>query len=209
MNGLLLSFEGLDGCGKSTQLERAKSWLEARGMAVSTYREPGGSAIGEAIRALLLNPAHTAMAGETELLLYTAARVQLLKERVLPDLESGRVVLLDRFADSTTAYQGYGRRLNLDLVESLNAQVRALAWPLVTLWLDLPMETALSRCAGEDRLEQSGQDFFQRVAAGYATLAAREPDRVRRVDATGGADDVFLRIEVELNRLVEGRKDGA
>lgn len=209
MKGVLISFEGLDGCGKSTQLERSKAWLEARGHRVATYREPGGSAIGEAIRALLLDPVHTAMAPETELMLYTAARVQLLKERVLPDLDAGRVVLLDRFADSTSAYQGFGRRLDLDLVEAMHTQVRALAWPTLTLWLDLPVDLALSRCAGEDRLERSGRDFFLRVAEGYGSLATRDPGRVRRVDATGNPEEVFQRVEWELNRLEQGRKEGA
>jgi dTMP kinase len=143
MKGLLLSFEGLDGCGKSTQLRLAADWLRARGEDPAVYREPGGSTVSEAIRAILLDTAHTAMAGETELLLYTAARVQLLRERVLPDLAAGRIVLLDRFADSTTAYQGHGRGLPLDLVEDLNAQVRRLAWPRRTWWLDLPVRTAL------------------------------------------------------------------
>jgi len=207
VTGLLFSFEGLDGSGKSTQLHRVQAWLEARGHQVRSYREPGGSAISEAIRALLLDPTHTAMAGETELLLYTAARVQLLKERVLPDLQAGRVVLLDRFADSTTAYQGHGRRLSLDLVEALNAQVRALAWPLRTWWLDLPVELSMSRCAGEDRLERSGRDFFDRVAAGYAALAAQDPQRLCRIAALGSSDEVFQRIEDDLTRLFAGRKD--
>jgi len=207
VRGLLLTFEGVDGCGKSTQLGLTRGWLAARGVAASAYREPGGSRLSEAIRDLLLDPAHTAMAGETELLLYTAARVQLLRERILPDLEAGRVVLLDRFADSTTAYQGHGRRLSPDLVEALTAQVRALAWPDRTWWLDLPVDAALSRCGGEDRLERAGADFFARVAEGYRRIAAAEPGRVRRVDASGAPAEVFARIEPELARLLAGRKD--
>ena len=207
MSGLLISFEGLDGTGKTTQLCLAEHWLRERGLEVAGYREPGGSRLSEAIRALLLDPAHTALAGETELLLYTAARVQLLVERVLPDLAAGRVVLLDRFADSTTAYQGYGRQLPMEWVTALNAQVRRLAWPARTFWLDLPAARALGRCTGQDRLEQSGADFFARVAEGYRLVQAAEPDRVMRVDATGTPGEVFARIEPELSRLLAGRKE--
>jgi dTMP kinase len=209
VRGLLLSFEGLDGTGKSTQLRLTADWLRSRGHQVAIYREPGGSGISEAIRALLLDPAHTAMAGETELLLYTAARVQLLRERVLPDLEAGRTVLLDRFADSTTAYQGHGRGLPLELVAELNALVRRLAWPRRTFWLDLPVAEALARCGGHDRLEQAGADFFARVAEGYGLIHAAEPGRVARIDAAGAPAEVFARIEAELARLPAGGKEFA
>lgn len=207
MSGRLFSFEGLDGCGKSTQLKRVESRLREQGLRVRSFREPGGSRISEAVRGLLLDPSHTAMAGETELLLYTAARVQLLKESVLPALEAGEVVLLDRFADSTTAYQGHGRRLPLETVRTLNGLVRALAWPERTWWLDLDPATALARTGGQDRMERAGLEFFQRVAAGYGALQLEEPERVLRVDATGSPDDVFQRIESDLIRLFPGRKD--
>jgi len=193
--GRLLSFEGLDGCGKGTQLDRVEAWLRERGHLVERFREPGGSAVSEAIRAILLDPAHEALAGETELLLFTAARVQLLKERVLPALAQGRVVLLDRFADSTTAYQGHGRRLPLGMVEALNQLVRSLAWPERTFWLDLDPAVAL--------------DFFRRVREGYAELAAAEPLRIVRVDAAGTPEVVFARLEPELARLFAGRKDAS
>jgi dTMP kinase len=205
--GRLLSFEGLDGCGKGTQLDGVECWLRERGHVVERFREPGGSAVSEAIRSILLDPAHEALAGETELLLFTAARVQLLKERVLPALARGRVVLLDRFADSTTAYQGYGRRLPLGMVESLNQLVRALAWPERTFWLDLDPALALARAGATDRMERAGLDFFRRVREGYLALAEAEPARVQRVDASGTPEDVFARMEPELTRLFAGRKD--
>jgi len=205
--GRLLSFEGLDGCGKGTQLDRVEAWLRERGHLVERYREPGGGAVSEAIRAILLDPAHEALAGETELLLFTAARVQLLKERVLPALARGRVVLLDRFADSTTAYQGHGRRLPLGMVEALNQLVRTLAWPERTFWLDLDPALALARAGATDRMERAGLDFFRRVRDGYAELAAAEPFRIVRVDAAGAPDEVFARLEPELTRLFAGRKD--
>jgi len=207
VNGRLLSLEGLDGCGKSTQLRRVEAWLLERGWRVACFREPGGSRISEAVRGLLLDPAHTAMAGETELLLYTAARIQLLKERVLPALVEGQIVLLDRFADSTTAYQGHGRRLPLETVRTLNGLVRELAWPERTWWLDLPAAAALARTGGRDRMERAGLEFFQRVAAGYQTICRDEPARVLRVDADGSPADVFQRIETDLLRLFPGRRD--
>lgn len=207
MRGMLLSFEGLDGCGKTTQLRRVESWLREQGRPVLSFREPGGSIISEAVRQLLLDPTHTAMAGETELLLYTAARVQLLKEKVLPALAAGTTVLLDRFADSTTAYQGHGRELPLGIVRTLNELVRSLAWPDRTWWLDLDPALSLARTGGEDRMERAGLAFFQRVAAGYRAIHEEEPSRVLRVDASGTPDDIFHHIELDLLRLFAGRKD--
>lgn len=203
MNGLLLSLEGVDGCGKSTQIERLKSWLEERGRPVSVYREPGGEPVAERIRGLLLDSRNEELCEESELLLYTAARLQLLKRRVLPDLEAGRTVLLDRFADSTTAYQGHGRGLPLETVERINGLVKLMAWPDRTWWLDLDPAVALGRCGGTDRMESAGTAFFERVRAGYAAVAAAEPDRVLRVDAARGVDDIFAGLVADLERLLE------
>lgn len=204
--GLLLSFEGTDGCGKSTQIRLLQQWLERRGHPVAVFREPGGSVISEAIRTILLDRAHTAMAPETELLLYTASRLQLLREQVLPALAAGRVVILDRFADSTTAYQGHGRGLPLDWVERLNGLVRSLAWPVRTWWLDLDPAAGLARTAGRgapDRLEAERIDFFQAVRAGYARVQAAEPERVIRLDATLEVGELARLIQLDLARLLE------
>jgi dTMP kinase len=197
--GLLLSFEGTDGCGKSTQIRLLARWLEGRGHSVAVFREPGGAVIPEAIRAILLDPAHTGMAPETELLLYTASRIQLLRERVLPALEEGRVVILDRFADSTTAYQGHGRGLPLFLVERMNELVRSLAWPRRTWWLDLDPAAGLARTTGRgapDRMEAERIEFFQAVRAGYASVQQAEPERVIKLDAEAAVTELARLIQL-------------
>ncbi len=205
--GLLLSFEGTDGTGKTTQIALLEEWLRAQGHATSVFREPGGSVISEAIRAILLDPAHTAMAPETELLLYTASRLQLLRERVLPARAEGRVVILDRFADSTTAYQGHGRGLSLEWVERLNSLVRSLAWPRRTWWLDLDPAAALARTATRggrpDRLEGERLEFFQAVREGYRQIAASEPERVIKLDAGLAVNEISRRIRDDVAGLLQ------
>jgi dTMP kinase len=207
MSGLLLSLEGVDGSGKSTQLARLGDWLTGQGETVTSYREPGGEPLAERIRTLLLDPGSEGLCDESELLLYTASRLQLLQARVLPDLAAGKVVLLDRFADSTTAYQGFGRGLPLASVELLNGLVRRRAWPRRTWWLDLDPAVARARSGGADRMERAGDEFFVRVRAGYAAIAAAEPERVRRIDAGGSVEEVFAVIRGDLEILLRQRKE--
>ncbi len=194
----LFSFEGIDGCGKSTQIRLLAESLQEQGHVVQVYREPGGSRVSEAIRATLLDPELSELCPHTELLLYTASRMQLLHEKVLPDLRAGHVVLLDRFADSTTAYQGHGRRLPLESVRQLNALVREVAWPRRTWWLDLSPEESLRRARGRndapDRMEAQQKDFFERVGEGYAQLADEEPGRILRLDASGSVGQIAGKI---------------
>lgn len=183
--GLLLSFEGPEGAGKSTQLARLAARLRDAGYAVTQSREPGGTALGGCIRELLLSPGH-APQPMAELFLLLASRAQLCGEVLRPALGRGEVVLLDRFTDSTLAYQGAGRGLPLDMLRALNAQATGGLVPSLTLLLDIPAEAGLRRAAGRgvpDRLEAGGLAFHQRVRAGFLDLAAAEPQRIAVLDA--------------------------
>jgi len=201
--GVFVTFEGGEGTGKSTQIRMLAARLEAAGLLVRTLREPGGTRVGELVRELLLDPAHGAMTARAELLLYEASRAQLVGEVIEPALSAGETVLCDRFADSTVAYQGYGRGLPLDEVRALNAAATAGLVPDRTIVLDLDAEHGLARATGEgaDRLESEAAAFHERVRDGFRALAAEEPDRVRLVDATGTPDDVGARVAAALADL--------
>jgi dTMP kinase len=206
-----ITFEGIEGTGKSTQLERLRQRLEQRGKSVVTTREPGGTAIGEGLRALLLAPAEPPMHPTTELLLYAADRAQHLVEVIFPALEDGRIVLCDRYLDATLAYQGFARGLGFERVLELHRDSPLDQRPDRTLLLDLDPLAALSRAQQrnrelgteetEGRFEREQLDFHQRVRQGYLELARREPQRIRVVDATGTADAVARRVSRELGDL--------
>jgi dTMP kinase len=185
--GRLITFEGIDGSGKTTQIEKLSARLVQSGIPVRVLREPGGTAIGEAIRRILLDKAHTGMCMETELLLFAAARAQLVREVILPDLENGKWVICDRFLDSTAAYQGYGRQLDPDMIRSLNQLAVGGCWPDVTILLDLPVQAALARLLGrqdkQDRLDHESVAFMERTRQGYRQLAQADPDRIIVMDA--------------------------
>jgi dTMP kinase len=200
--GFFITFEGIEGSGKSTQLLALGRHLETRGYRVTTTREPGGCPIADAIRAILLAPINQVLLPRAELLLYAAARAQHIEEVIRPALEAGRVVLCDRFADATTAYQGGGRKLDADLVAQLNTIATAGLTPDLTLLLDYPVEPGLQRARrrneqdpllDEGRFELEELDFHQRVRTAYLALAADE-SRFRVVDATGAADLVAARV---------------
>ena len=183
-----ITFEGGEGCGKSSHMAWLTDVLESAGHTVLAVREPGSSPINEAIRVILLNPKNTEMAPLTELLLYEAARAQLVTETIRPALEAGHIVLCDRFFDSTTAYQGYGRGLDLDHIANLNLVATGGLIPDRTLVLDVPIEVGLSRASKglePDRLEQEDRAFHERVHEGFSAIAASEPDRVRMIDTSG------------------------
>ncbi|MBI2423508.1 MAG: dTMP kinase [Candidatus Hydrogenedentes bacterium] len=184
--GCFITLEGVEGCGKSTQLQHLKRFLEDRGVPVVLTREPGGTAISEAIRNLLLDPANTAMASETELLLYAAARAQHVSERIVPALLAGNFVLCDRFSDSTTAYQGYGRGLPLPTLASLHKIATQGCDPNLTLLLDLPAAQGLERArhrGRSDRIESEALAFHERVREGFLQIAAHSPKRITIIDA--------------------------
>lgn len=198
--GTFLSLEGIDGCGKSTQAALLAGRLEARGLEVVRLREPGGTAIGEKVRDILLDAGNRDMADECELLLYEASRAQLVREVIEPALARGAVVLCDRFYDSTTAYQAGGRGIDGDLVRRCNELGSCGVAPDATAVLDIEPAVALARATagGTDRLEAEGLRFQEAVRAEYLRLAGREPRRVRVVDALGTVDEVAARLDAAL-----------
>ena len=199
--GLFITVEGVDGCGKSTQAALIATALEAAGHDVLRLREPGGVAISEQIRTILLDPANGEMGDVCELLLYEAARAQLVHQVIKPALASGKTVICDRFYDSTTAYQAFADGLDRNMVPQANELAVDGCRPNLTFVFDLPVEDALRRRSGrgaEDRLELKGMEFQERVAAGFRAVAADEPDRVKLIDAGGSIAEVFSGVAAEL-----------
>ena len=203
MKGLFITFEGTEGCGKSTQIELLGKTLRVLGYRVHMLREPGGTPVGEEIRHTLKHSkANVAMTPETELLLVNASRAQLVRETIRPALAVGDVVLCDRFYDSTTAYQGHGRGLDLSLVKSVIDFAVGDTRPNLTLVLHVPPEISAERLLSRqsilpfirDRREEGDRNFFARVAKGYDAIAAAEPGRVHVVDGAGPIDIVCSRI---------------
>jgi dTMP kinase len=192
--GRLITVEGLDGAGKTTLAGGLVAALAERGLPVRALREPGGVELSERVRTLVQDPT-LRVVDRAEALLYAAARAQLVAERLVPELAAGAWVVLDRFVDSSLAYQGEGRGLGLDAVAALNAFATGGLRPDRTLLLRVARATGRARLAGRgaapDRLEAEDEGFFARVAAGYDALAAREPERVRVLDATGAPDEVL------------------
>ena len=215
MRGLLISFEGTEGGGKSTQAARLAERLRALGRVVRVLREPGGTAIGEEIRHTLKHSAgNHAMTPEAELLLMNASRAQLVREVIRPALAAGEVVVCDRFHDSTTAYQGYGRELDLAHVRSVLDFAIGDTRPDLTLWLRVPLELSEVRRAARlernpalrDRFEEADRAFFERVERGYEAIAAAEPQRVRAIDATRSIEEVAGEIWRHVEPLTQARE---
>lgn len=199
--GLFITVEGIDGCGKSTQARLIAAAFEAAGHDVLRLREPGGAKISEQIRAILLDPANAEMGDVCELLLYEAARAQLVHQVIRPALAVGKTVVCDRFYDSTTAYQAFADGLDRNMVSQANELAVDGCRPDLTLVFDLPVEDALRRRSGreaEDRLELKGLEFQERVAAGFRAVAADEPDRVKLIDAGESIAEVFSGVAAEL-----------
>ena len=201
--GLFVSFEGNEGSGKSTQISLLAERLRAEGHAVRTLREPGGTPIGEEIRHTLKHSAaNQAMTPEAELLLMNASRAQLVREVIRPALATGEIVLCDRFYDSTTAYQGYGRQLDLAMVKNIIDVAVGDTRPDLTLLFLIPQAVSEQRRLARqatlpfmrDRMEEADQSFFARVAKGYQAIAAAEPARVRPIDATGTVESLRATI---------------
>src|SRR4051812_35932794 len=199
-----ITFEGSEGSGKSTQAERLAARLQRCGVPGILTREPGGTLIGESIRELLqFAPHNSNMTPETELLLFEASRSQLVREVITPAVERGVCVIADRFSDSTTVYQGAARKLDREMIESLNAFAVGDCIPDITFVLDVDAATAESRMQREprkaDRMEQQPADFYDRVREGYRALAAGEPKRIVMVDGSGDVDDIEKQISARLS----------
>ena len=205
MRGIFISVEGPDGAGKTTQIERLKEYLAGKGYEVLITREPGGTVISEAVRALLLDPKHKEMKPETELLLYAAARAQLVGEVIGPAIEAGKAVISDRFVDSSVVYQGIARELGVETVYEVNRPAIGEYMPDVTFLLDLPAEVGIARKKDQaelDRMEQESLDFHRKVAEGYRTLAERDPERIKTIDATLPVDTICDMIKDKVQALL-------
>lgn len=204
MRGLFITLEGADGCGKSTQAAILADRIAATGREVVRLREPGGTAVSEKIRALVLDPENSEMAPECELLLFEASRAQLVRQVIEPALARGAVVVCDRFYDSTFAYQAAGRSLAEPTIRAANALGSCGVAPDRTLVLDMDTDAALSRATrdGADRMEAEGAAFQRHVREGYLRLVAEEPHRVRRVDAAGTVEEVTGRLADALADLL-------
>lgn len=194
---MFITLEGLDGSGKTTQFHPLVAWLESQGRRVLALREPGGTEIGERIRDVLHDHKHADMDARAELMLYCASRAQLMSARILPHLEAGGVVVCDRFADSTLAYQGYGRGLDVNFLRQLLHFVTRGRWPDLTLYFEIDSAVSLRRRAdgGEwNRMDAESEAFYRRVQVGYAELIAADPARWIRVDATQAPDAVGAEV---------------
>jgi dTMP kinase len=200
-----ITFEGSEGCGKTTQVQRLAARLERLGISYLVTREPGGTPIGETIRELLqFAPHNSAMTPETELLLFEASRSQLVRETIKPALKRGSCVIADRFFDSTTVYQGAARKLDREMVERLNAFVVGDCVPDITFVLDVDAATAAARMQKPrkaDRMEQQPAEFYERVREAYRQLVKREPNRVVLIDGSRKADE----IDSEISNMLASR----
>ncbi|MDO7908549.1 dTMP kinase [Paenibacillus sp. JX-17] len=202
--GKFITFEGGEGAGKTTMLQRLAGYFEDQHLPYILTREPGGIDISEQIRSIILNPAHTSMDGRTEALLYAAARRQHLVEKVEPALEEGSIVICDRFVDSSLVYQGFARGLGMEEVWSINQFAIDQRMPELTLYLDIEPEAGLARIAAHrghevDRLDMEGLDFHRKVREGYLLLASRYPERIKVVNA----DQSIEEVEADLIKQIE------
>jgi len=208
MKGVFITFEGVEGCGKTTQIERLHDYLRCQGYAVEVTREPGGTPIAETIRKVLLDTDNDTLAPVTELLLYEAARAQHVAERIRPALAAGAVVLCDRFADSTTAYQGAGRSLSFEEVNRLHQLATQGVWPDLTFLIDLPVNIGFQRVSlrgAVDRIEREAQAFHERVRQGFLELAHREPERITIVDGMHSVETVAGAIRARVDAFLAAR----
>ena len=208
--GFFLTLEGIDGCGKTTQLDLLVARLRASGRDPVRVQEPGGTRIGLEIRKILLDRANSELVPTAELLLYFASRAQNIAEVIRPALERGQVVVADRFTDATMAYQGYGREMGPDIVRTIEAIACGGLRPDLTLWLDISLEVGVNRAldrnpsskTDETRMEQEGREFYRRVYQGYRDIATAEPARVAHIDASGTIDQVADLIWAKVNAVL-------
>jgi len=201
--GYFITFEGIDGSGKTTQLQLAERFLSQEGKSLLVLREPGSTPLSEKIRDILLDPG-LSINPVSELMLYVAARSELVREVVAPAIESGEIVLCDRFYDSTTAYQGYGRGIDTKLISQLNELATGRYRPDLTFLIDVDYETSLTRRKKKaDRLEAEKREFFDKVRNGFLQIARNEPDRIVVIDGKKPADEIFNIVKDSLCRKLK------
>jgi dTMP kinase len=213
---LFVTFEGIEGCGKTTQISLLKDFLEQKGYSVVATREPGGTQIGDSIRKILLDPRNVHIESRTELLLYEASRAQHVKDAIRPALERGCIVLCDRFTDATLAYQSYAQGISKDLVESLNQCATDNLTPDLTVLIDCPVEIGLKRTenreitvnqgVSENRFEEKNLAFHQMVRLGYLQIAERNSNRIYLVDGREDPSIVHQEIRAAVLKKMEGKK---
>jgi dTMP kinase len=214
--GKLITLEGLDGSGKSTQLALEAERLRGKGFRVTATREPGGTAVGQQIREIVLHAPRGSVTPFTELALMFAARAQHIEEVILPSLRAGDLVLCDRFTDSSVAYQGYGRGIPLQMIKGLETMLCQGVRPDLTLILEIDPETGARRSGQRNRaasdpdtrFEQEGVEFFERVRRGYREIAQQEPARIRRVDGQGSIEEVHARVRQVVDDFLTGNPHG-
>ena len=210
--GYFITVEGSDGVGKSTQIHNIENYFLKLGYEVQLTREPGGTCIGDKLRDILLDVSNDEMNEMTEMLIYAASRAQHIKELIEPSLKKGKIVISDRYIDSSIAYQGYGRRLGEDAVKIVNEYASFGLIPDLTFWLDLDPELGRKRILSRsiiqdkdvtfDRIELEKNDFHNRVREGYKEIARKNPERVHRIDASLKADEVWEEIELILRKII-------
>jgi dTMP kinase len=213
LKGIFITFEGVEGSGKSTQIRLLDEFLRSKDRQTVLTRESGGTSIGDRIREILLSPKSSKMHSTTELLLYEAARCQHIHEVIGPALESDKIILCDRYADATTAYQGAAREIDMNTVETLHGIATENLNPDLTILLDCPVEVGLKHAVrrneelnltgSEDRFEREKLDFHERVRQGYLDIAKREPNRVKVIDATGSIEEVHKRVLAVIEQILE------
>lgn len=212
MSGVFITFEGPDGSGKSTQLKLAAEYLRAKGYRVTTTRDPGGTAISNQIRQVLLRPENTELFSQTEVLLYAASRAQLVHEVILPALLAGEIVLCDRFIDASVAYQAFGNRVPQHIIEDINDYSSSGLSPARTYLFMVTPEQGRARVLGRseqeftknlDRIEQKGIDYHQRVFDGFEHLAKTEDERIMRIDGTQSVEEIAKTVARDLNNFLK------
>jgi dTMP kinase len=203
--GLFITTEGTDGSGKTTQIKLIESYLIEKGFEVVVTREPGGTAIGEKIRSIILDTENSNMSYITEMMLYASARAQLVNELIKPSLEAGKVVICDRFIDSSFVYQGFGRNIDIEIIERVNNIALDGVSPDITLFFDIDPEIALKRriqSTGADRIEQEAMDFHKKVYNGYKKLASMYPDRIKAIDSNRSIQEIFADAKEQIDRIL-------
>ena len=203
--GLFITIEGTDGSGKTTQMGLIRDYVLAAGCEVVMVREPGGTRISEQIRSVILDPEYTEMSSNAEMLLYAASRAQLVAECIKPALEQGKIVICDRFIDSTYAYQGFGRGIGLGVLESINTVAVDGIMPDITFFFDLDPELALGRriaSTATDRIENEKMEFHRKVHDGYVQLALKYPGRIRRIDSSRSVEAIWKDVKQLLDNII-------